>query len=471
MELNQLLILLRYQADAVSSEFTTLGYMVAIISALGFAIMPRAKFIQMMLLDVLAACVAISFALLMMYCCVHARQHARTGYQTALGAYNSSASAVSGVWLFFQTFMVHSLRAKFPQFQFPVIIYSIIAVVTSTYAPQFTTMAKAISFATRLLKACLTGLGLTTGVSLFIFPLSTRTVVFKEMAGYIGGLRAALKAHSSYFVTLERDDMFGRTETFDETVEKYGKKGKVYSPEAQAIRSAVQKITDLHAILHADLTFAKREIAWGELGPDDLQMTFRQLRKVMIPVVGIGFVVDIFQRLSEYNKWNEPIDPNASDLPTDMIRQRVVREWNDIMRAVHDPFASMIDTIDEGLQHVSYTLKLTKPPKRKAAPSPASSDMSDNKNGDIEADAGKVEPGDSEFAAHFERKLSEFRVAKKIALQTWAEEKGLKLPDDFFEHPSSMNDIDDLPADVTGFSRDRNRRQLYLFLFVGDIAR
>src|SRR5699024_8814929 len=125
----------------VSAEFTTLGYMVAIISVLGFAIMPRAKFIQMMLLDVLAVCVAISIALLMMYCSVHSRQHATTGYRTAIGAYNSSASAVSGVWLFFQTFMVHSLRAKFPQFQFPVIIYSIIAVVTSSYAPQFTTMA------------------------------------------------------------------------------------------------------------------------------------------------------------------------------------------------------------------------------------------------------------------------------------------------------------------------------------------
>lgn len=465
--LNELLTSSRYQSDAVSSEFTTLGYLVAIISVLGFSIMPRAKFIQMMILDILAVCVAISIALLMMFCAVKARRHTESSYYTALGDYNSSASAVCGVWLFFQTFMVHSLRAKFPQFQFPVIIYSIIAVVTSVNGPQFTSMTAAINFATRFLKVCLTGLALTTGTSLFIFPLSNRTVVFKEMAGYIGALRGALKAHSAYFETLEREDMFGRAETYDETIEKMSNKGKVYSPEAQSIRSAVQKITDLHGKLHGDLTFAKREFALGELGADDLQMTFRQLRKLMIPIVGISFVVDIFQRLSELNKWNDPIDPTGTELPTDEVRQRVVQEWNDIMRAVHDPFASMVQTIDEGLEHVSYTMKLSKPPNKAARTNTVNSDEP-NKDGDIEASAVNTSPGEKGFAAHLKRHLSEFRVAKKIALRTWAEEKGLKLPDDFFEDSSAvdMEGIDELPTDTTGLSRDRSRRQLYLFLFV-----
>ena len=427
--------------------------------------MPRAKFIQMMILDVLAVCVASSIALLMMYCAVKARRHSESSYKTAVGDYNSSASAVSGVWLVFQIFTVHTLRAKFPQFQFPVIIYSIITIISSVYGPQFTTMPAAINYVVKLLKACLTGLALTTGTSLVIFPMSTRTIVFKEMAGYIGGLRGVLKTYSSYFETLEHEDMFGRAETYDETVEKMNKKGKVYSPEAQSIRTAVQKITELHGKLHGDLTFAKREIAFGELGPDDLQLIFRYLRKVMIPVVGISFIVDIFQRLSEYNAWNDPIDPAAADQPSNEIRQRAVQEWNDIMRAVHDPFACMIETIDEGLEHVSYTLKLSKPPKRKAGASPAGSEMED-KDRDVEASVENTSPGEKGFTAHFEKRLGEFRVAKKIALKTWAEEKGLKLPDEVFEDPKSVEDLQDLPSDFSGSNRDRSRRQLYLFLFV-----
>lgn len=423
--------------------------------------MPRAKFIQMMVLDVLAVCLAAALALLMMYCSVKARQHT----ETTSAAYSSSASAVSGVWLFFQIYMIHTFRARYPQFQFPAVIFGMFVNVTTTYAPRFATMPAAIDLVRRMLGAFLTGLAISTGTSLFIFPLTSRKVVFREMAGYIGTMRAALKAHAKYYDSLRHEDMFGRTATFDDTVEKLGKKGnKVYSPEAEAIRVANQQITDLHGKLHGDLTFAKREFAIGKLGPDDLQDMFRHLRKVMIPVVGLSFIVDIFQRLSDYNRWNEPVD--ASGLASDSVRERVVHEWNDIMRAVYDPFTSMLETIDEGLQHVLYVLGLAKPPKRNTtAATPGILSLDETK--DVEASAVSSSPGEKGFAAHFERKLDEFKVAKRVALRTWSEGKGIHLPPDFFDRPASLSaDIDDIPLDSGGMSRDRSRRQLYMFLYV-----
>ncbi|PYI02854.1 hypothetical protein BO78DRAFT_324201 [Aspergillus sclerotiicarbonarius CBS 121057] len=450
-----------YQADAVSSLFGTVGYFVAIISVLGFSIMPRAKFIQMLVLDVLAACVASAVALLMMYSCIKARQHTESAADAASGSatnapYNSSAAAVSGVWLFFEIYVVHTFRAKFQQFQFPVIIYSIVANVTFTYASRLANMTAGIALVKKLLEACLTGLGIATGVSLFILPMSTRGVVFNQMAGYIGSLRAALNAHTAYFETLEKDDMFGRAETYDSTVEKVTDKGKVYSPEAQAIRTACQKVTDLHAKIHGDLTFAKREIAIGKLGPDDLQAIFRHLRQIMIPVVGLSFVVDIFQRLSDYNKWNQPIDQAGAEIPNE-VRQRVRQEWNEIMRAVHDPFSSMIHTIDGGLQHVSLLLELTRPPKESTVSKGAE---------DVEATACP-NPGEKGFSEYYEKKIRDFKYAKRIALRSWSEEKGIILPPDFFEHPSSVHlDVDDIPDNAFGVGRDRSRRQLYLILYV-----
>lgn len=444
----------------VADEYTTLGYLIAIVSVLGFAIMPRAKFIQMMIFDLLAVGVAACLALLTMYSSVKARQHTDP---TNSHVYNSSASAVSGVWLFFQIWLVHTFRAKYPQFQFPVIVYAIFANISSVYAPQMRSWAAAVGMIERMLKTFLTGLGVSTAVSLFILPMTSRTAVFKQMAGYIGGLQSALGAHAAYFETLEKDDMFGRAETYDDSREKIGKKGKVYSPEAEAIRDAIRGITDLHAKLHGDLTFAKREFALGKLGPDDIQCIFRHLRQIMIPVVGLSFVVDIFQRLSDYNKWNEPIDPNIEPVSED-VRHRVVRDWNDIMRAVHDPFATMIQTIDEGLQHSSYVLRLTKPPKRTATSNITTGNTGLGK--DVEASAESTAPGEKEFAAHFEQKLGQFRSAKRIALQTWAEEKGVTLPPGFFDHPSSVDSLKGDFFDASASHQDRSRRQLYLFLYV-----
>ena len=46
-----------YQADSVAETYTTLGYLVSIVSVLGMPIMPRAKFIQTLLLNILGICI------------------------------------------------------------------------------------------------------------------------------------------------------------------------------------------------------------------------------------------------------------------------------------------------------------------------------------------------------------------------------------------------------------------------------
>lgn len=46
------LISFRYESPIWASKYTTLGYLVAIMSLLGFPIMPRAKFLQTMVLNI-----------------------------------------------------------------------------------------------------------------------------------------------------------------------------------------------------------------------------------------------------------------------------------------------------------------------------------------------------------------------------------------------------------------------------------
>ena len=159
-----------YQSKTISGEYTTLGYLVAISSILGFAIMPRGKFIQTMSLNVLGICLAAATNLLALFCVVKvcymimdilqiailshctknrnkqastdsnkAREHTSTPLppspsgQPAPPTYNSSASAVCALWLIIEVYIINFIRAARPQYQFPCILATIFTVVGLTY--------------------------------------------------------------------------------------------------------------------------------------------------------------------------------------------------------------------------------------------------------------------------------------------------------------------------------------------------
>ncbi|KAL9104915.1 MAG: hypothetical protein Q9187_008846, partial [Circinaria calcarea] len=67
-------------------------------------------------------------------------------------------------------------------------------------------MAAGISFVKKLLEACLTGFAIAFGVNLFVFPISSRDVVFKDASAYIKALQSTLKALTGYLQTLEDKD-------------------------------------------------------------------------------------------------------------------------------------------------------------------------------------------------------------------------------------------------------------------------
>jgi hypothetical protein len=341
-----------FQATPVAKVYTTLGYLTAIISILGFCIMPRAKFVQTMTLNVLGTCIGSAIAMLMVWSGVKAREHTTTP-----GAppqrYNSSQSAVLGVWLFFQIYAINTIKAKYPQLAFPTIIYAIQVNVAATNGFLFQTTAQCESFILRLLEAFLTGFGLATGVSLFIMPVTSRKVVMKEIGGYIALLRGALGAHKTYIHSLEDSDMFGKTYVPEQKDDEDKKDVKRETkPEISNIKKMIGSIQELHGKLTADLPFAKREIAYGKLSPDDLEQIFKQLRAIMLPVMGLGSVMDLFERGAELNHWGEEDEEPEHEEE----RKKAVSEWNDMFQYLHEPFAEIFQALDDGLAHVLLRL-------------------------------------------------------------------------------------------------------------------
>lgn len=295
-----------YQSTAISSYFTTQGYLIPIISVLAVAILPRDKFTQSLILNVLFICIASAMSLLAVWSSVQARLHTSSP-SSAQGAvsmplpYNSSQSAVCAVWLFFNIWIANLIRAKIPSFNLPVVIYSILVNTSLTAGPTIGTTMGATHFVRELLLANLFGMGLAAGVCFFIFPFGSRMIVMGEFRQLIGLLRKMVRLQGDHLAALARTEE-RTTETISnhggkQDVPREGKKsqsrkkvtarGKVnrgVATTATCLSETVVEIRRLAGKLYGDMVFAKRDIAWGKLDATDLADIFTLMYHITIPL-------------------------------------------------------------------------------------------------------------------------------------------------------------------------------------------
>lgn len=332
----------------------------------------------------------------------------------------------------------------------PGIIATIFANVSMVYAPQFASMATGIAFVKRLLESFMTGFAIGGAVSLFVFPITMRGVVFKEFTGYIMTLRKMTKANLAYLQSLEEGDMF-----FPRRNSKFPDKPK-RSAEAQAIKDTLAGLSALHGKLSIDITFAKREIAIGRLGPDDLQDIFKQLRGLMLPIIGLSSVIDVFERIAEDRNWNHPASEKPLEEiedPNERSRMEAVQDWHAIFKTMREPFARIVGDIDEGFEHVLITLQLIKPPKKTV---------------DAESEGEHPHPGDRDFQGYHHKRVHEYHSQKRNLLRRWCELRGFTLPDDFFEdtQKAQFTAPDWYHNIKNNDERQRYRARLFIVLYV-----
>ncbi|KAF2225664.1 hypothetical protein BDZ85DRAFT_272383 [Elsinoe ampelina] len=433
-----------YQSPAFAETYTTSGYLVALAAVLSFPILPRAKFVQSVIILLIFA----------IFCCVQARSPSSGAPRSAVlngpntRTYDSSAAAVAGLFLFLQIYTLNTVRAIYPQFNAPGILIGIFCNITMAYAPQFPDTRAGSTFVYRLLQAMLTGTGIAFAVSIFVFPTNMRGVVFKEMTSYIQTMRKLMKANVDFLQSLEKGDMFTRTPT--------GRTDRPRTPEAQQIKDILADLTAVHAKLGVDLPFAKREVAYGKLGPDDLKDIFRKLRALIFIMVGYSSLNDVFERTTEQHGWQDLADetPLVEDAE-DAERRRVqsVEDWHQISGMLKGPFQHITGHIDDGFAHILISLQLLK--KKKALP-------------DLENGGDTPTPGEAGFTELFGKKVQEFKGKKVYILKQFCDSRGIELPPNFFRDPK-MEDVvtpewyNSFPRTQT---RQRYRRQLYTILFM-----
>ncbi|KAK0704607.1 hypothetical protein B0H67DRAFT_603686 [Lasiosphaeris hirsuta] len=442
-----------YQAPLVSGYFTTLGYLAPITSVLALAMLPRSKFLMNMLLSLLCVCFGAAISLLALWSAIQARIHTTPAgtEPTTHHVYNSSQSAVLGIWLFANIYVGNVVRAKSPSFNLPIIIYSIFVNVASTYGTFLSTTAQAEAFVEKLLVVMLVGLALALAINILVFPVSSRLVVFKELAGGIGLLKKTISLQKAYLVRLESDDMFAvatRTNT-SPALQKEGEPR--LTKEAKAAKALAEtggKMRELAGKLHADITFAKREVAWGKLDAKDLSHTFTLFRNVYIPIMGMTTIIDIFKRVSERRGW----DFNEEDVPEDIVAEKLreKRVWNQVMKQVHEPFEILSEAIDQGLAHAGICLEILPRPTK----SPTAGDA------DVEARGDEVKPGEPGFARFVDERVKAFHARKGELLRTWVKERELAAEEER---------LAGIHCSCSTERREREQSQLYVVLYMENL--
>lgn len=279
------------------------------------------------------------------------------------------------------------------------------------------------------------------------------------------------KAQVAYIQSLESSDMFSSSGSGDraaannDKTKQGGKKKKskhgakenssrTETPQGKALKGAVAALRELHGKLYGDLPFAKREVVWGKLQPEDLGEIFTLLRGILIPLIGMSTITDIFQRVAERRGWTDGPDTQSDqqeplEHSSNADKDKEKEIWNSIMKTLHEPFAAATAVMDEGLEHAGLALELIKAPKKA-------------KKSDVESKGTGPRPGNPAFGVYLEEKLKELYDSRGQTLKAWAKEKG--LPEDYFN--TSQDNTPDRQLVLDEVQRTRDQQQLYLILYM-----
>ena len=267
----------------------------------------------------------------------------------------------------------------------------------------------------------MTGFALATVCNLVLFPISSRTVTFRDAAAYISALQAALKAQSVYILKLELEEVMMLDLQVNDGKKKdtglsqdYQRAARRASGETKILQGCVKALTAVHGKMYGDLAFAKRETALGCLDADDIEEMFKLLRSVMVPLTGINTVVDIFTSMAEQpGRTRGEADIRETEASTSGKKDER-EELSDFLQSLQAPFKALIDIMLQGLDHGAIQLDLI--PKKHRDPRPV--------NKDLEVGSDGSEPGSARFVDHLQSQVNQFYSARGSSYNYWSHDAG-----------------------------------------------
>ncbi len=256
-------------------------------------VLPQAQFLELMVQQFCSVCLASAVTLLQLYCVLKAREHTsppapRSPLPLPTAPpppvpYNSSASAVTAIWLVLLIFMVCYVRSAGPQLLLPSINFTVVVVVTSSLAPTLPTMSVAITFAKQLLVINLTGLSVSLAVNMLVWPTTNRQSFKHDVREWQKCVERCLAARTVAIYEGLRTDLEAKAET----EEKGDGPTPILAELATDIASPMQELLAVVDKMKTNLRFSQREMSIGKLSPTDLSKINDLIYGVLQPIMGL----------------------------------------------------------------------------------------------------------------------------------------------------------------------------------------
>ncbi|OBT43669.1 hypothetical protein VE00_05184 [Pseudogymnoascus sp. WSF 3629] len=434
-----------YQSTAVSEVYTSLGFLVAIIAVVTVNLLPRAELIQMTLSICTFTAIAIPVTMLATWSGLQARFHTDP---EGLHAYNSSQSA------------------RYPALLIPTILYNIFVIVQLTSCSRFTTWTQCWDLIYLTIKCYYTGVAISFISGIIIYPVTCRSEIFEVQEKYIEAVRCMLRESARYLGKLKTMPTFPTSADGQIQGEIEAQQGTWDGAE---IQQKMVEVKALYTKMRHELAMAKREIAWGKLRARDINVITDLCRQILMPLGGMANMPDILKRIGDGGGWipcdfeSRTKDGVDKTMPPQGHSQEAYEiVWQHSIDALVEPATSLIEAMNDGLEHAALQLEIVSRPGTKNflnwVPGAKRTRLIDR-----EAEGGKIKPGDPNFSRLLEDKLTQFSTGRVESLTAWAESKGLSPAQ--LETMKNLGefDVDEDPAD--GHVR-RDRQQLYLILYI-----
>ncbi|KAK7894782.1 hypothetical protein LTR67_005521 [Exophiala xenobiotica] len=432
-----------YQADRVAKHYSTIGYLIPIMSLFVVPILPRARFLQNFFVTCFLTCFAAAISLLYMWTAIKARQNTThlSAEQRSNGPvpgaqvvpYNAAASACLAVWFFFWLWAYNTFRAFRPQYFLPLIVFSIYINITATYGCVFPTMEQAYSLTRRLLDCFFVGFGIAFAVHFVVLPITTRDLTTIILGEYLHYLKAILDAQAQLVESLpSREWTAGNTARSVGSDSDHSSNGRLTEwPEADTWRAATAGAAECQVKIHAELRYVKREITWSNLAARDFKCVSKILRNILIPIAGMETIIQASDRVEKLGGWTAMNIPKGagSDF-SDSDQEK--KTWGWLFGQLHDPFQDLCKAMVEGLDYSFFTLGFTRKPAFSTKE---------------ELEAHSFDVGG--FAGYLQKTIDDFLKAREGPLKEWCSINGM----DALADPNARPAI-----------QQRGRSQLYLIL-------
>ncbi|KAL8243718.1 hypothetical protein R6Q59_009976 [Mikania micrantha] len=405
------------QSTSVGQDFDTVGYLPIIVTILMPPALPRMPYLRSLAFTLILLCITVCVTILAGYCSIQARLHTIPSGGTP-DDYNSSAAAVSGIWLIFAIWALQTFRTYKPHRTKSVVLCAILSEVSIVTSAQLHSLDSVIASNLQTFETFLLGLALSAFTSLFIFPQSSRDVTLADIV--------------KLFEISEKATAFTLPFGDDEAAANS-------AATKEASVSQVELLSQTFTKFQIDVADAKKDIGWSIFSPGDYKEFMRLFRVFVIPLRGL-FAIESIRTTLHFGADATQFDKKMALEEADGVDSK--ESWDAIFKILREPTSQLHQLTEEAVNHCRIVLHLpgsnmttqqskqTRSNSEDTGPAITGSNKTTQQPKEPRSDPEDTDPeilsrelpGGAGFVQQFEQRIQQQRMTLKLILSNWKEE-------------------------------------------------